>query len=73
MGASIQHVDETERATAMGIHQALYGIGMFTGPWMSGMLADYCSISMTLGITAGLTLLLGILGTRQFIQNPPKR
>ena len=40
MGMSIQFVAETERATAMGLHQAVYAIGMFAGPWLSGMLAD---------------------------------
>ena len=73
MGLSIQSVPETERATAMGIHQAVYGIGMFTGPWVSGMLADYIGISMTLGSTASVTLLMGILGTHWFMRHASSR
>ncbi len=73
MGLSIQSVRETERATAMGIHQAVYGIGMFTGPWISGMLADHFGIPMTLGVTAGVTMILGILGTHRFTQHSSRR
>jgi len=40
LGMSIEKVDENERGTAMGIHQAVYSIGIFTGPWLSGILAD---------------------------------
>ncbi len=40
LGLSIQHVKASRRSTAMGIHQALYAIGMFTGPWVGGILAD---------------------------------
>ena len=41
MGMSIVHVDEQERgAIAMGLHQAVYAIGMFAGPWLSGILAE---------------------------------
>jgi MFS family permease len=53
MGMSIQAVDVTERTTAMGIHQSLYAIGMFTGPWVSGMLADRIGIRNTFLLTAG--------------------
>jgi MFS family permease len=40
MGMSIEHVDADKRTTAMGLHQAVYAIGMFVGPWLSGILAD---------------------------------
>lgn len=68
MGLSIERVAHSERATAMGIHQAVYGIGMFTGPWFSGMLADYIGIPATLSLTAGFTLIAGILGTRSLFR-----
>jgi DHA1 family multidrug resistance protein-like MFS transporter len=64
MGMSIEHVAEAERATAMGLHQAVYAVGMFTGPWLSGILADIMGIQPMFGVT-GLTCLgLGLLGTR---------
>jgi MFS family permease len=56
MGLSIQLVPETERATAMGLHQAVYAIGMFTGPWLSGVLADAFGLQPMFGITAFLCL-----------------
>ncbi|MGQ9500469.1 MAG: MFS transporter [Anaerolineae bacterium] len=57
MGMSIRHVEDRERTTAMGLYQALYSIGMFTGPWVSGMLADAMGIRMMLFVTAFVTLL----------------
>lgn len=62
MGMSIQHVDETQRATAMGLHQAVYAIGMFAGPWLSGILAESIGLNGMFGITAagGLALSLAL-------------
>ena len=62
MGMSIQHVGDGERTTAMGLHQAVYAIGMFGGPWLSGMLADALGIRPTFGVTAFACLSLGLLG-----------
>jgi DHA1 family multidrug resistance protein-like MFS transporter len=63
MGMSIQYVAETERATAMGLHQAIYAIGMFAGPWLSGMLAKVIGIQPMFGVTSVACLVLGLLGT----------
>lgn len=62
MGMSIQKVTETERATAMGLHQAVYAIGMFAGPWLSGILAEAYGIPPMFIITAVgcLVLTLGL-------------
>ena len=64
MGMSIRYVEDAERTTAMGLHQAVYAIGMFSGPWFSGMLAEMIGIRPTLGFTAVLCLALGVAGTR---------
>jgi MFS family permease len=64
MGMSIKRVADAERATAMGLHQAIYGIGMFSGPWLSGILSDVIGIQATFGITALICLILGVFGTR---------
>jgi MFS family permease len=61
MGMSIQQVGESERTTAMGLHQAVYALGMFSGPWVSGWLADAMGIRATFGVTAFLCLALGLL------------
>lgn len=64
MGLSITHVDESERNTAMGLHQAVYGLGMFGGPWLSGILAQTMGVQPMFGVTAGVVLVLGVIGAR---------
>jgi len=70
MGLSIQYVAEHERATAMGLHQAVYSIGMFGGPWLSGLLADSIGMRPMLGITAIFSVVLGLAGTYWLGSNP---
>jgi MFS family permease len=64
MGMSIQQVADAGRTTAMGLHQAVYAIGMFGGPWLSGRLADAMGIRPTFGVTAFVCLVLGLFVTR---------
>jgi MFS family permease len=64
MGLSIRYVDEKSRTTAMGLHQSVYAIGMFAGPWLSGILADAIGIQPMLGVTAFAVLALGLSGVR---------
>lgn len=47
LGMAIESIPKEKRATAMGIYQALYAIGMFVGPFLAGML------NSTMGIVAG--------------------
>jgi MFS family permease len=63
MGMSIQHVADAERTTAMGLHQAVYAIGMFSGPWLSGIVADAVGIRPMFGVTAVACLALGLFIT----------
>ncbi len=72
MGLSIQYVAEHERATAMGLHQAVYSIGMFGGPWLSGLLADSIGMGPMFGISAIFTCILGVSGT-YWLASTPKR
>ncbi|HNT76504.1 MAG TPA: MFS transporter [Anaerolineae bacterium] len=65
MGLSIRYVDETQRATAMGLFQAIYAIGMFAGPWLSGILADAIGMQPMFGVVGVACLVLGLLGTPQ--------
>ncbi len=62
LGLSIQKVAEGERNTAMGLHQAVYGIGMFAGPWLSGILAVPLGVQPMFAVTAGAVLGIGLLG-----------
>lgn len=64
MGMSIRYVDESERSSAMGLHQSVYAIGMFAGPALSGPLADLVGIRAMFGITGIACLAVGLLVTR---------
>ncbi len=64
MGVSIQQVRDAERSTAMGLHQAVYAIGMFAGPALSGVIAQAMGIQPMFGVTAAMCLTLGLLGAR---------
>ncbi|HEX7597224.1 MAG TPA: MFS transporter [Polyangia bacterium] len=74
MGMSIVNVAESQRSTAMGLHQAVYGIGMFAGPWLSGLLATPLGIQPMFGATALAVLGLGLLGNFVVVRsNKPPR
>jgi predicted MFS family arabinose efflux permease len=64
MGMSIRDVTDAERNTAMGLHQSVYALGMFAGPWLSGILADAIGIRQMFGVTALACLGIGILLVR---------
>jgi len=64
-GMSILYVKENERSTAMGLHQAVYSIGMFAGPWLGGILADRFGIqSMFIIIALGCSIFGMIINRR---------
>lgn len=56
MGLSIREVEPSHRTTAMGIHQSVYAIGMFAGPWLGGIISDSAGISTMFGVLAVFTL-----------------
>jgi MFS family permease len=64
MGLSIRDVEEVERTTAMGLHQSVYAIGKFAGPWLSGILADAMGIRPMFGVTAAGCFVEGMLIAR---------
>lgn len=45
MGLSIREISAEDRATAMGVFQAVYAIGMFLGPATAGAVADAVGLS----------------------------
>ncbi|HUV06152.1 MAG TPA: MFS transporter [Spirochaetia bacterium] len=59
MALSIQSIERSQQMTAMGLHQAVYSVGMFTGPWIGGILADGMGIRAMFGIVAGFCLAFG--------------
>jgi len=64
MGMSIKKVDTSEQNSAMGLHQSVYALGMFAGPWLSGLLAKAIGVQPMFGITAGAILVVGLAGQR---------
>lgn len=62
MGSSILKVDSAQRTTAMGLHQSIYAVGMFLGPWLSGMFADLLGLREMLALTSALALAAGWAG-----------
>ena len=56
MALTIKSVPQSERATAMGIFQAVYATGMVGGPWLSGVFAGVMGLENALYISAGVTL-----------------
>jgi predicted MFS family arabinose efflux permease len=73
MGMSIQHVAGGERTTAMGLHQAVYAVGMFAGPWLSGILAEAMGIQPMFGVTACACLVAGVGAARWLAPEPRTR
>jgi MFS family permease len=70
MGMSIEYVVDSERTTAMGLHQSVYAAGMFAGPWLGGLLASTMGVRPMFAVTAVATLTLGLVGT-SLLRSPP--
>jgi MFS family permease len=64
LGACIRYVDGNQRASAMGLNQAVYAIGMFAGPWLSGIISAATGIQPMLALTAVVVLITGLGGIR---------
>ena len=61
MGLSIKAVPESQRASAMGVFQAVYALGMFGGPAISGLIADHLGLGIMFLATGGLSLGMALL------------
>ncbi len=72
MGLSIRYVDQKDRATAMGLHQAVYAAGMFAGPWASGLVGDAIGIRPMFISTAVVCLLPSTLLVRTLVRRLPR-
>ena len=66
LASSIRHVPSAERGTAMGVFQAVYAIGMFLGPAVSGVLADLLGLEGVFVLIAALSIVGGVAGLRVF-------
>ena len=61
MVLSIHGLPQQQQATAMGVFQALYAIGMLAGPLSSGFLGSSLGISSVFYLAASLNLVIVIL------------
>jgi MFS family permease len=62
MGLCIKFIANERRATAMGFFQAVYGLGMFLGPFVMGFIGFAFGLAASFVFT-GFIGLLGIAGT----------
>ncbi len=65
MALSIRSVPSADRATAMGVFQAVYALGMFAGPASTGFMGDAFGIA-SIFFVGGATCLIamGIVAAR---------
>ena len=69
MGLTLRAVVPEKRATSMGIFQAIYAVGMLSGPAVSGAVADAFGLSSVFYLTAAVACVGGVLGLLRII--PP--
>jgi MFS family permease len=56
LGMSIQTIDQNKRATAMGVYQAIYAVGMFAGPFVAGWVNGALGLAGGFYIAAAVAL-----------------
>ncbi len=56
MSLAILSVEPRERATAMGVYQAVYAIGMFLGPLAGGMIGEHAGLPAVFLSTGSVSL-----------------
>jgi len=77
MSLSIKDVDPGKRSTAMGFYQAIYGLGMFIGPLLMGIIGDWLTLKqgfIVLGILGCLTAWLAqvMIKEKKIFNHPSK-
>ena len=59
MGLSIKHMPQEKRGTAMGFFQAVYGVGMFAGPFFTGIITSRLTLNASFIMLGGVCALAG--------------
>ncbi len=68
LGMAVEKIEHEKRATAMGAYQALYAVGMFTGPFLAGLLNSIFGLEASFffsGFMGGAAFLLCLLWEKQ--------
>ncbi len=58
MALSIRSIAVQQRATAMGVYQAMYAVGMLLGPLLSGFVGDSLGLASVFYLSAALCLVI---------------
>lgn len=61
IGQSVRDIPQHLRAVAMGVYQAVYGIGMTLGPILMGLMIDNAGMKTAFFVMAGVSLLSAAL------------
>lgn len=64
MGLCIKNVEESKRGSAMGFFQAIYGLGMFTGPVVVGFISDIANLDAGFFFTAVIGVIAAFIVQR---------
>jgi MFS family permease len=67
MGLCIKNVEENKRGSAMGFYQAIYGLGMFTGPVAVGFISDIASLNLGFYFAAFISIVAAFM-VKMFIK-----
>jgi len=68
MGLCIKNFQDDRRSTAMGIFQAIYGLGMFGGPVVAGILSDRFGLAMGFWVAGIIGMAgAGLAGWRRYL------
>jgi len=71
MAVSIKKLPSPEKPAALGFFQTIYAVGMFSGPFISGILAGWLGLNAMFLVTAISILILSILCFQKlFISQP---
>ncbi len=68
MAHSIEHAAPGERATAMGVFQGVYALGMFLGPVSAGVLAEWLGLEPVF-VLIGVLMALGAIVAGRYMRN----
>jgi MFS family permease len=60
MGLAIKHVPPEHRGTAMGVFQSLYSVGIFAGPFFSGLIGEIFSIAHIFYLCGGVCMVMAV-------------
>ena len=68
---SLRAIAPEDRATGMGVYQAIYAAGMFAGPAASGYLAQAAGLDAVFHLSAAVSLAGGLLSLLRTIPPQP--